>query len=259
MKINKVIFCCDNNPVYVGFWDSISERFKDLGFKTKLFLISNNSQDINNFSQKNGEVIHVQQLENIPVIIQALMGKFYFTKFEPDTTWLIGDIDLYPIRKSFFSNNNIEKIDDQKYIHLYANAYGNDWKNKINGLAGYYHVAKGKTFEKELKFDCSFEEVCNRILKSNKYGIKFYGSFGNSDNRSASPKDWGWFCCEEMYTGDLLKNNENFIEFNCDHYPRIDRNCIFDSNVDYIDFHSPRPYNENKDKINKILNKTKDK
>ena len=258
MKINKVIFTIDDNPHYKGFWSSISKHYKEkLNMIPKLFIIGNNV-DVNSYDNRYGEIEVVNQLPNIPSIIQALIGKFYFTNTEHDTVWKIGDLDLYPLSKEYFTTN-IQDISNEKYIHLNPYAYGHDWRQKPYGLAGYFHVAKGRVFEEELKFtNKSFEDVCLEIFNSDRWGIKFHSISGSLTNRQASP-DWGWFCCEEMYTGELLRNCEKLLEITpTNGYTRIDRSDMtYDikliDNGHYIDFHSRRPYEDHKDEIERIV------
>lgn len=261
MKIEKVIFTIDDNPHYKGFWSSISNHFKNrMGIFPVLYIIGENV-DLSSYDDSNGEVRFQKKINNIPSIIQALIGKFYFTILEPETTWLIGDLDLYPLQQYHFKDNIVD-IDENSYVHLFPNAYGKDWRNKVEGLAGYFHVAKGKIFEKELKFvNKSFEDVCVEIHNSDRWGIKFHGINSNSANRAAS-NDFGWFCCEEMYTGELLRDSKNLVEkFTRDlSYPRIDRsNMVYDESKlkqgMYIDFHAPRPYELHQQIIESIVSK----
>jgi hypothetical protein len=260
MKIEKVIFTIDDNPHYRGFWSSISKHYKKrLNIDSKLFIIGENV-DTSKYDISNGEIEIIEKIPNIPTIIQALIGKFYFTITEPETTWKIGDLDLYPLQKSHFTDTILDLSDDS-YVHLNPHAYGVDWRDRVNGLAGYYHVAKGKTFEKELKFTGkSFEDVCNEIYTSNKYGIKFHNLSSNTENHMAS-NDWGWFCSEEMYTGELLKYSDKLIEISPKLYNRVDRSSmIYDiqkiRDGYYIDFHSPRPYENFSSVIEKIIDNT---
>ncbi len=247
MKIEKVIFTIDDNPHYKGFWKSISRHYKErLNIIPKLFIIANNV-DINEYDSTYGEIEVVEQIPNIPSIIQALIGKFYFTKTEPNTTWKIGDLDLYPLSKKHFTTS-IKDIDDENYIHLNPYAYGYNWRTKHQGLAGYFHIAKGKVFEEELNFtNKTFEQVCLEIFNSDRWGIQFYGSPASQESKDASP-NWGWFCCEEMYTGELLRNCKKLVEIEPKNgYKRIDRsNMTYNKDLIkegyYIDFHSPRPY-----------------
>lgn len=259
MKIEKVIFTIDDNPHYKGFWSSISKHYNQkFGITPKLFIIGRNI-DISSYDTTNGEIEVIESLEEIPTIIQALIGKFYFTKTEPETTWKIGDLDLYPLQRYHFFDR-INDIPDDKYVHLNPLAYGRDWRNTIHGLAGYFHVAKGKVFENELNFtNKSFQDVCMEIYNSNRFGIKFHNINAGKENLQAS-ENWGWFCAEEMYTGDLLKNSKNLIEVEPinGEYTRLDRsNMVYNlqdiQNGYYIDFHSPRPYEIHNETIEKII------
>lgn len=264
MVIEKVIFTIDDNPHYMGFWASISKHYKTrMNITPVLYVIGDkNNINIKKYTVEYGEVRFHEKIEEIPTIIQALIGKFYFTIYEPNTTWLIGDLDLYPLQQFHFKQN-IKNIDDNFYIHLNPYAYGVNWRNNINGLAGYFHVAKGTTFSEELKFkEKTFKDVCSEIFNSNKFGIKFYNNLGVSNESISASKDYGWFCCEEMYTGFLLKNSEKLIELPPlnNSYNRLDRsNLVYNEtsllNGEYIDFHSPRPYEDYSNFIENIVSK----
>ena len=263
MKIQKVIFTIDDNPHYKSFWKSISKHFKTrLNFDSKLFVIGGNPET-NDYSTEYGEVEIIEKVGGVPTIIQALIGKFYFTNTELETTWLIGDLDLYPLQQFHF-NENIKNINDDKYVHLNPYAYGVNWRNGNEGLAGYFHVAKGKIFENELGFtDKTFKDVCFEIFNSTKWGIMFHDIPGGNENKQAS-NDWGWFCCEEMYTGEKLRNCEVLVELPPTDisYPRIDRSSMLYNeellkNNYYIDFHAPRPYENHAEIIESIISKIK--
>lgn len=258
MKIEKVIFSIDDNPHYKGFWLSISRHFKTkMGITPKLFIIGNNV-DVNGYSIEFGEIEVVPVIPNVPTIIQALIGKFYFTKTEPETTWLIGDLDLYPLQKYHFTET-IKDINDDGYVHLHPYAYGKEWRNGVNGLAGYFHIAKGKTFMQELDFERSFGDVVDEIFNSNRYGIKFHGQGASQVSKEAS-NDYGWFCCEEMYTGVKLRDCKKLTEIPpLNGYTRVDRSTMIYTiddikNGKYIDFHAPRPYEKYNEIIEKIVN-----
>ena len=258
MKIEKVIFTIDDNPHYKGFWSSISRHYNlRTGIKPKLFIIGDNVNPLT-YDNTNGEIEVIQRIEGIPTIIQALIGKFYFTNTEPDTTWIIGDLDLYPLQQYHFTEH-IKDIEEDKYVHLNPYAYGVNWRSKIEGLAGYFHVAKGKIFEEELKFtNKTFEDVCNEIYNSDRWGIKFHNMSVSQVSIDASP-EWGWFCCEEMYTGELLRESKKLVELPpVESYTRLDRShMVYDlksiKKGYYIDFHSPRPYESNSSIIEEII------
>jgi hypothetical protein len=163
MKIDKVIFTCDDNPAYSGFWKSISKHFLDkLNIKSHLFLIGDDCLKAKDYKTEYNEVTFVKKLKTVPSIIQALWGKFYFTKTEPETVWMVGDLDLYPLQSDWFTTN-IQEFSNDAYLHLNAFGYSKEWWNNKQGLPGYYHVAKGKTFEKYLNLSSTFEEDCKHI------------------------------------------------------------------------------------------------
>ena len=212
MKIDKVIFTIDDNPHYRGFWSSISRHYKErMGILPVLYVIGDkDSVDIDLYDKTYGEVRFFSKVDNVPTIIQALIGKFYLTVFEPETTWLIGDLDLYPLQQYHFKDT-IKDIDENSYVHLNPYAYGINWRDKFQGLAGYFHVAKGEVFEEELNFkNKSFEDVCLEIYNSDKFGIKFYNLSASDVSKKcflngATPASFSLISVVSMYRTEKIK------------------------------------------------------
>lgn len=278
MKIDKILFISDSNINYLSFWNSISKYYKTrFGLDCKLFFIGERNENNEQFlSEEFGEVEVVKPLENIPIIIQSLWGKFWFTQTEPDTTWLIGDIDLYLLNKEYFEDC-MSKIPDGVYAHINANGYknGNWWDNPLTGIPGYFHCATGKKFKEYLQLSDSFEEDCLYIFNSKKYGILYNGLIKNEEHapqRVKDKKDYGFICCEENLTTERLsKYKDEIISIT---YPtnlvrvetpyalhglatpdNYDFNQMFnpDYKSHYIDLHAPRPYTVFGERIEKIL------
>ena len=262
MKIQKVIFSCDLNPHYVGFWNSISKHFDEfLGMESQLICIGD--PKASGFSDSHGEIKVVKKLENYAPILQALWAKFYYTREEPNTSWMIGDLDLYPLQKKWFKDN-IKKYDENSYLHLNNDAYGKPWDQDTDisqGIAGYYHVAKGSTFQRAYNFRDTFEEDVKFIAEAKKYGIQFHQNVGHTFAFEANPSTWGWYCAEEHYTKDLLLQNKIKVEnvSTIDSSSRICRskNCEYDpgrvARHEYVDMHSLRPYEKFELEIEKVL------
>ena len=261
MKIDKVIFTCDDNPAYAGFWASISKHFKNkIGLNSHLFVICEDENRISAYSQDNGQVTFIKKLPKIPTIIQALWGKFYFTSTEPETTWMIGDLDLYPLQRNWFTTN-IEKYSEESYLHLNGHAYGVDWHKNSSGLAGYYHVAKGKTFKEYLEMRSSFQDDCEYIFESRKYELQ--NSAAPHDWAKSASSYWKYFCCEEKYSAEILSKIKDKIitipwpNNDMSKYRICRSNMNYDSNniskEFYIDFHAPRPYEDYEKIINDII------
>lgn len=278
MKIDKILFISDSNINYLSFWNSISKYYKKrFNLDCKLFFIGEkNEENESMLSEEYGEVEIVEPLKDIPIIIQALWGKFWFTQTEPETTWLIGDIDLYLLNKEYFEDS-MSKIPEESYGHINANGYkcGDWWLNPKAGIPGYFHCAKGKKFKEYLELSDSFEEDCSYIFNSKKYGILYNGVISDENQAPQRVKDkidYGFICCEEnLSTERLSKYKDDIISIT---YPnnliRVETqyalqgmstpdNYDFDhmfnplNKDNYIDLHSPRPYNVFSEKIEKII------
>lgn len=277
MKIDKIIFTSDSNINYLSFWNSISKYYKTkFQIDCKLFFIGQKNDNNKMYlSEEFGEVQVVDPIENIPIIIQSLWGKFWFTQTELNSNWLIGDIDLYLLNKDYF-DCCMQSIPNDSYGHINANGYksGNWWDN--GQLPGYFHCASGKKFKQYLQLSDSFEQDCLYILNSKKYGILYNGMIKNESQapqRVKDKKDFGFICCEEnLSTERLMKHKDNIVSIT---YPeslvRLETpyaiygkstpdNFNFDSIFDlsnknkYIDFHAPRPYSIFGERIERILN-----
>ena len=276
MKIDKILFISDENINYLSFWNSISKFYKTkYNIPCKLFFLGAKTEDNSQYlSEEFGEVEVVTPLTNIPIIIQALWGKFWFTQTEPDTNWLIGDIDLYLLNEEYFYSA-LNQIPNDGFGHLNANGYkaGNWWENTKYGIPGYFHCSSGKKFKEYLQLSDSFEEDCRFIMDAKRYGIMFNGySEQSAPPRVKDKLDFGYICCEENLTTErLIPFKDSIVSVT---YPsqliRLETphalggaatphdfnllsifNPIYKDS--YIDFHSPRPYSVYSDQIETIL------
>jgi hypothetical protein len=259
MKIDKILFTCNENEEYIDFWNCISKYFKEkIQIEPILYFMGN----VNNYniSDKYGEVRRIEPVPRISTRIQALWGKFYFTRDEPDTTWIIGDLDLFHFNKEYFTIEG-----DYEYAHLNENGYYNkaSWKNNTKiRLPGYYHVAKGSIFSKIFNLQTSFQDHVTNIQNSNKYGVGF-----NELNQCHNGIDGQYQCCEEDLSTEILRNqiihhNLSFYGKTLPSHARLDREQImlpFDmikrqiQNKQIVDMHCPRPYKKYQKRIEEIL------
>jgi hypothetical protein len=267
MKIDKILFVSDENPNYLGFWPSISKFYKTVyNINPHLFFIGNkNDENKKYLTDEHGQITTINPIVDIPIIIQSLWAKFWFTQTEPETVWLIGDIDLYLLNKTYLDSCLVQVPDNESYLHINANGYkmGNWWENPLAGLPGYFHCAKGKVFKEYLKLSDDFIDDCKYIYNSKKYGILYNGMIQKEEHapeRVKDKTDYGFICCEEnLSTERLIPHKDKIYQFT---YPanltRLETHfalssgrstpCDFDllqiynESVNYIDFHCPRPY-----------------
>lgn len=256
MKIQKVLF--SSSEEYVDFWGPISRIFYEkLGIESVLIYFGNRLD----ISEKYGKVIKIEPL-NYPRRIQLLWSRIWFAKTEPETTWLLGDIDLFPLQRKRFIDDILD-INDDYHVHLGYNKISNPpelWMEKgpRDGgadLASHYHVAKGWVFDQNFELHDTFEEACKFIFESKQYGLGFFCEGFNND-------EWRYHCCCEHLTTEKIRSKLDTIKFTGLPYEfiqGINRGQNMNYNDDllrqgwYIDFHSVRPYEPNKEIINRIL------
>lgn len=255
MKINKVVFSCSEE--YSDFWNFNSKIFKKyLNIEPVCLLFGSKANC--NLSTEFGDVIEMEYLDDLPKIIQLTWSKFYHTKTELNTTWMIGDIDQIPLQEDYFIKK-ISHIDSNAYVHL-NDAYPEWREGGIADLPAHYHVAKGETFNKILNLDISFKEHIEHIVNNNHlYGVK-------RTNKSLSIEKGLW-CAEETRSTELIRkelNNITFKGFKVNNPG--DRICrsrmqsgeyVYDTeklkNGKYIDIHCSRPFKDTEHSLNKII------
>jgi hypothetical protein len=237
MKIDKAIWA--SSVEYSDFWNINSYiHNKYLGMDCVLLLYGN--KDECDVSEEYGKVIEIPFVEHLPKIPQLIFNKWYYTKNEPNTTWLIGDIDQLPLQKSHFVDG-VADIPEDHYVHLAEDA---GTHLGLDFLVGHYHVGMGSTICEALELDKSFDFHVNNLV--------------DEALRNKRPI-WAY---EEPYTTNMIRCNygHKFTGLSRVNDRKICRStqCKFDpSRIEseyYVDFHCPRPFKENSSKINEIIN-----
>jgi hypothetical protein len=152
MKIDKIAFPC--SELFSPFWNLQSRIWKTkLGIHPVCFLYGDKKKC--GLSEEFGDVVELVPDPAVPTVLQLQFSRFWYPHLEPDTTWLIGDIDLIPLQKEYFLSG-MESIPDDSYCHLNYSIIGREMglnpktyfdrgALKMGGydLPGHYHCAKG--------------------------------------------------------------------------------------------------------------------
>jgi hypothetical protein len=273
MKIDKIIFT--SSEEYSSYWNLNSKVCKEfLGIEPVCFLFGKKKNT--DMTEQYGKVIEKKFLPTIPKLLQITWYKFFHTMSEPETTWMIGDIDQIPLQKKIFIDD-IQHIPDNHYVHLnYAyisqltgkpdNAWETIGGNIRDGadLAGHYHVAKGKIFKKCLQFRSSVEEDIEYIVNTGKYGLGIIYPGWTPDPEK------NYWCAEENYSSDVLfrtiiqeKINPftglyyNISSDTIDRWRMTNNNYLYDleklKNHMYINIHCARDYKSQEESLKSIL------
>jgi len=286
MKIDKIVF--SSSEEFSPFWNLQSFIWKEV-FNIEPVCILWGEVKNTNMSDKYGSIIEKQYNEQLVKSFQLTWSKFYHTMSEPETTWIIGDMDLYPLQKSLFTDV-IQNINDDSYTHLASNVVTNQrYEVKGGYLPAYYHVAKGKTFTKALSLNNgTFEEQIEYIINDGRFTYKNEVSLDTAKNMFGEASgnkvlidenEYQYWLTDERYTSFKVydSHKQNIINFQtaieyqiiphaCLEQTRIDRKSFYNGqyhnyhelmliNNKLIDIHCHRPFIEQKDSLYKIIEK----
>jgi hypothetical protein len=283
MKIDKVVFSSSASAEYAPFWNIQAQIFKTkLGIEPICLLYGKKSEV--GMSEEFGKVIEIEPDPSLPWSVQLVWSKFDYPTHDPDSVYLIGDIDLIPLQRAHFIDK-IAGVDDNAYVHLNAGGisaprlgirdgfltHGSQRHARDNGVKGgadlpaHYHVAKGRKFNL-LTQGRSFLDQVRHIVNSDRYGM---GPMGDNVPKD-SPYHYYW-CGEEHYSSEIICNairagGFNFVPFyyhNGNGHERVDRSDFradyaYDSGKaragGYVDVHCARPYSRQEEQLKRLLN-----
>jgi len=185
-------------------------------------------------TEEYGKIIDMPIEPSLPLLIQITWSKFFWPTLEPATTWIIGDIDLYPLQRKWFIDQ-IANVPDSHYVHLDAEgitrlqgqpswigakkasaltAPASHWSS-FRGVAqpspipGHYHVARGDVYKLALEQHRSFNDEIREIIKAGIYGC-------TRDFRPDDPiEQHNLWCAEENRSSAALHRSvqNGLIEF----------------------------------------------
>lgn len=280
MKIDKVIFASSDDEYYSSFWNTQAKLWKcGLGIEPVCLLFGKKTNT--DMNEEYGKIIEMEYLPDLPKLIQLTWSKFNYPTCEPDTTWIMGDIDMLPLSKRFFTEF-IADIPDDSFAHLNAsgNVYsgnpdrfhveGSQVHGKFKGsgfvgcdLPGHYWTGRGKRFEIFTEGK-TFEQQVHQIANSGRHGL---GPIESPSYNPSKPDSWYW-CAEEMRSSELMydaiKNGQvAYVPRYYTSNQRIDRSTWAFNDYQYfaerlaaklyVDIHCVRPYKRQKEACERII------
>lgn len=268
MKIDKVIFAVDDNPLYQGFWEIQSKICKELfGITPVLFKITDNESDF--YDDGNGLVKNIDK-ESCPGIITSFLSqviRMYGTKYFPDEVCITGDIDMIMINKNYFIDN-VSNFSNDDLVLFDAGAYDPNREecNDESLFAGErypicYAAAKGSTFNKILDTDRPFPQYAHELgLLRLGWGTDeiYFGRQVNKFEHEINvhkiyrPRKNGWIVEDRIdrHNFPIDFTNEKEKEYN-KKYGNYREDLLM--NGYYIDAHCPRPYDDCKREIDELV------
>lgn len=242
MKIDYVIVSTDGNTLYDNFSELVKKTWFNL-VGVKPIIVSITDRD---YVEKYDSFISVEykKVDGIDSGFQSQISRLYATSLYKDKSFLISDLDMIPLNKSYFVDN-AETIKDDELLIYTADAYGYV-KQKRYPMC--YNLAMGSTYHEIMNIDGSFSEFVYR-LNSLKLGWDTDEVF------------WGKcvYSFEEKSPERIKKLIRGFGEGFAT--KRIDRCCWNHPSNDfskvsegfYIDSHLLRPYTLYKKEIDNLV------
>jgi hypothetical protein len=273
LKITNVIFSTSER--FSVFWNLQAQIWKKhFGIEPICLLVGDRSKC--DMSEEHGQVIEIPVNPDYPHLIQITWSKFFHASKATDKTTLIGDIDLYPLSKHWFTDN-IADVPDDAYVHLDAdgitqlNGTPYKWTGRVlspasmpdlgcpTNMPGHYHLAKGSTYTTGLEMRELWLEELEHIVKS--------GLYNNVRGlRDSDPiEQHNLWCAEELRSTKALRRSIaagriNFRPFSLRHGidrtngDRLDKSTYLFGEARYryepdrleqgryADLHVPRPF-----------------
>ena len=195
MKIQYALMSCNSNPRYAGYWPAVAAAWLKLNITPVLFFIPNNPK--HQLPEAPGGIVHTMpHIEDVPIIIQALMLPFWGRYLYPNATIITTDINFFPSSNHFF-HTQLKTYPDHAYLHLQPKLHryfhdGPDQNplhldlavgtspyrllstynipeqtttiNKLPHLNSWWHIAKGETMTRVLELAPDWETTCRKTL-----------------------------------------------------------------------------------------------
>jgi hypothetical protein len=233
-EIDRVILSTNNDPRYIEFWPVVAKVWQAMGIRPTLALIATEDCPIDTSL---GDIIRFDPMPDVSEVLQAQAIRLLVPAFFPEDICLISDIDMLPMGSSYFKD--WAKSCPEDTFLVYRDWVWADWLKRTSMC---YNAAKGKLFAD--MFGVTSPEDIPHIL------------------RKWQNLNWGWETDELVLYASINEWESKGNPVMRLHHavgPRLDRggwNIDFDliDVTSYHDCHCPRPYSENKETIDKIVN-----
>jgi len=235
--INRVVMACDANPMYLDFWPLVSQAWvKLIGIRPVLALISKDEVKIDTAY---GDVVRFDPIEGVSTGLYAQTIRLLLPALFPDEISIISDIDMLPIKKSYFVDC-VKNISSDKFVVYRDKAYA--LTGPYDQYPMCYNAGKGKLFQ----------EI---------FGVRDISDIPRIIREWAN-KGFGWNTDEKILYASLHaweKFKTHCVRLGHDVAPRIDRSSWIYKEKKvvegyYVDSHMVRPYNKYKGEIDLLAN-----
>lgn len=154
MIINRAIVSTDNNPFYYDFWPLVAKAWRNMGIEPTVAVVGGL-----NLNHPSGTVIKVPQIEGISCGFISQVIRFIIPCMFPEEVSVIGDIDMIPLNKDYFTKN-IAQYDEDDIVIFSSDAYPTELRYPMC-----YIAAKGKYFREIIGLKNTDQDTVENFIK----------------------------------------------------------------------------------------------
>ena len=162
MKIQYALMSCSANPRYTAYWPVTAAAWLKLGITPVCLFIPDNPT--HKLPEAPGGIVHtIPHLQDVHIIIQTYMVRFWASCLYPKAIVTATDMDLIPLSDHFF-NTQLDPYPEDTYLHvrLYPGEYDRarianipetvSYVKNMRWLGALWHIARGEVMHKVLEF-----------------------------------------------------------------------------------------------------------
>lgn len=227
------------NPMYLDFWPIISKTWKEVFDITPVLgLICDEDSDF--IEHEYGLVKKFKAIENIDTGLQSQIVRHWLTK-ELSGNIIISDIDMVPLSKQYF----IDQVNNFDETKLYIMSSDNHECNNNKEYPMCYNISNSKFYSDILDLGNNWSDF---VIKLNSMNFGW-----------TTDQNYLWIKVQEQ----IIKDKDSVVLLNRGWSRGADRRIdrlfwSYEPNLVkegyYIDSHLLRPYTENKEHIDTLIN-----
>lgn len=249
MKITKCLVASDLNHTYLDFYPLIHKYWNNIvGIPTVLILIANEIPDY--MKEYESEIKLFKPIDNIHTAFQSQCIRILYPSLFENENIIISDMDLIPLNKKYYLDN-IKNLDESNFV-IYRDVISEHKQYPIC-----FCLANSNTWKSIFKIENE-----NDIREKMDIWYNLYNDYTISSAYSLS------WACDQLQLYQYVNNwiyQERVIKMKDDetNFKRLDRFDVNETNIDaykimienqiYSDFHLPRPLNQYKHILDKVL------
>ena len=174
MKIQYALMSCSANPHYTEYWPIVAAAWLKLDVTPVCLFIPDNPSVT--LPDAPGGIVHtIPHLNDVHIIIQTSMVRFWASCLYPKAIVTATDIDLVPLSTHFF-NTQLAPYPEDVYLHLRALPGEYDlacianipetisYVKNMRWLGVSWHIARGEVMHQVLEFTPDWATSCRKTI-----------------------------------------------------------------------------------------------